>query len=386
MKGMMINMVTDIRIYVAIGLFIIACISLMIFNLIIIRFSRRKHTPSARKIDKWMTILYTETLITGHSKPGSMKHDMFLFRKLSKTRHLVTYSHALQILKVRFPKAYSDYVQNRYTTFRKLAFVYARKALVERTCYADLISNFPELTGNSQGGLTDALVSYIDNSSIHCRTKVLSALCSMGNAQGVVNALQIMNEKSLFIHSHLLTNELSAFNGDKEAFADRLWREGQHWNDNFIVSVVQYITKFSNNFKEAFFPLLNNANKNTAVRVAIIRYYEKHTYEPVRPLLIDFLYSHKNIELSVEAASALSRYPSTDTVDALKNALSSPEWHVRYNASASLLKTGNGDDILTVLNSDNTYRKEIIAYMLELEYALYHSNSQDDLFGEVESV
>jgi len=377
---------TDIRIYVAIGLFIIACISLMVFNFVIIRISRRKHTPSPRKIDNWMTILYTETLITGYTKPGSMKHDMFLFRKLSKTKHLVTYSYALEILKSRFPKAYRDYVQNRYTTFRKLAFVYAGRPLVERTCYADLISNFPELTGDSQEGLTDALISYIDNSSIHCRTKVLSALCSMGNLQGVVNALQVMNEKSLFIHNHLLTNELSNFNGDKEALAESLWREGQHWNSNFIVSVVQYITRFSNRYTEEFFPILQNPSANEDIRVAIVRYYEKHIYEPVRPLLIDFLYSHKNIDLSIEAASALRRYPATDTIEALKNALSNPEWHVRYNASASLLKIGNGDDILEVLHSDNTYKKEIIAYMLELEYALYYKDSQNDIFGEEENV
>jgi len=374
-------MISDVRIYVVIGLFIIACISLMIFNFVIIRFSRAKHTPSARKTDRWMTILYTETIIAGHTKSGSKKHDKFLLRKLPKTKHLIVYSHALQVLKERFPKAFNDYVKGRYTTFRELAFTYGKRPRIERTCYADFISRFPELAGDSYGQLADVLISYIDDSSIHCRTKVVSALCSIGSAQGVVNTLQIINDKSLFMHTHLLTSELSKFGGDKYAFADRLWSEGQGWNDSLMVSVVQFITGFSNQYIGTFFPALQDKSIGTTVRAAIIRYYEKHPYEPVRLTLIKYLYDQNNTDLAAESALTLNKYPAPDTVVALKNALSNPNWHVRYNASYSLLRTGTRDDLLQILRSDSAYNKEIVAYMLELEYALL-AGSQDEASDE----
>ena len=375
-------MVTDIRIYVAIGLFMIACISLMIFNFIVIRYSRARHTPSARKVEKWLTILYTESIITGHVNSESPKHNKFLLKRLPKTRHLITYSRALQTLKTNFPKAYTEYVKNRYEVFRKLAYIYRRKSRVERTCFTDFISNFPELVGDSYGQLADSFISYINDSGIHCRTKVISALCSIGSVQGVFNVLQVVNDKSLFMHSHLLTIELSKFRGDKEELASHLWNDGRHWNSDLRVSIVQYITDFSNQYTEIFLSALQDKSLNTEVRAAIIRYYKKYAYDPIRPILIEFIYNHKNIDLSIEAASALSKYPAPETVEALKNALSNPEWHIRYNAAASLLKAGDRDDILQVLKSDSVYKREIVKYMLEIEAAMRNVGTQLNMFYE----
>jgi len=372
----------DIRIYVAIGLFMIACISLMIFNFVVIRYSRARHTPSARKVEKWLTILYTESIITGQANSNSPKHDKFLLRKLPKTRNLITYSLALQTLKTNYPKAHTEYVKNRYEVFHNLAYIYRRKSRVERTCYADFISNFPELIGNSYGQLADSFISYINDSGIHCRTKVISALCSIGSVQGVFNVLQVINDKSLFMHSHLLTIVLSKFKGDKDELASHLWNDGHYWSSNLRVSVVQYITGVSNHYVGLFLSVLQDASVNTEVRAAIIRYYQKYTYEPARPILIEFINNHKNIDLSIEAAAALSKYPAPETIEALKNALSNPEWHIRYNAAASLLKTGDRDDIVEVLSSGSVYKREILKYMLEVEAAMRNVGTQLSLFYE----
>ena len=273
-------MISDFRIYIAIGAFMVICMSLIVFNMVIIYSSQDRGASSAKKVAKWKDILYKQSIqASGRQlglgkrsgkRPGASSHSRFLLRKLKNPQNLVIYAQALQYLKSEFPEAYSDYIYGRYDTFRKLAHIYSRKSVIERTCYANFISRFPQGAGRRYGSVASALITYIDDFSIHCRTNVLSALCSMGSVEGVVNALQVINDKSLFMHNRLLTNVLSNFKGDKEALGTQLWHASRQWDDNITVSVIQYITGFSSRYTEIFFPVLRDKATSTAVRTAII--------------------------------------------------------------------------------------------------------------------
>ncbi|MCL2865384.1 MAG: HEAT repeat domain-containing protein [Lachnospiraceae bacterium] len=376
-------MVSDLRVYVLIGLFIMVCISLMIFNFVIIRYSRGKNTVSKGKVKRWKAVLRNQTTMIHGVEASVSKHEKLLLKKLPNAENLLVYSQALQYLKNDFPEAYDDYVHKRHATFQKLARIYSRKPRIERTCYADFVYTFPQVAGDTYGQLVEILISYMDDSSIYCRANVLSALCSIGSVQGVVNALRIMNEQSLFMHKNLLTRELLRFKGDKEVLARYLWNERRQWHDNILVPVIQFITQFTEcQYREVLFPVLQDASVSAEVRNAIIRYYGKHKYEPVRPILIDFIVNPPDINLAIRAAIALSLYPAADTVTALKNALLSPNWHVRYNASSTLVEWGEKADLLEVLQSESIYKKEIVEYMLDLESALQNVNLQKEREGE----
>jgi len=243
-------MIFDFRVYVLIGLFMINCIALMIYNFVIIRRSKGQSTPAAGKIEKWQKILYLQTTIPYDSKASVLKHEKFLRKKLSNVENLLAYSYALQHLKNESLQAYKTYIQGHYATFQRLADIYSRKSRIERTCYADFICTFPEVAGDTHGQLVDTLISYIDDSSIHCRAKILRALCSIGSIHGVVNALQVIHEKSLFVHRQLLTNELSNFSGNKRVLGRHLWNESRHWNSSITASVEQFITQGSGGYSK----------------------------------------------------------------------------------------------------------------------------------------
>jgi len=375
-------MFSDIRIYIVVGIFMIVCISLMIFNFVIIHHIQRKNSSSTGIVKRWIKRLYRQAPITSGKKLSTVKYEKFLLRKLAHTENLVAYSQALQYLKDKSPEIYNSYADTKYVVFKKLANIYRRKSSIERTYYAEFIYDFPQVAEEAYGQLVDVLISYIDGSNVYCRTNILRALCSLGSAQGVVRALRTINNNSLFMHNRILTNELSKFKGDKEILAEYLWNECTDWNDNLLVSVIKFVTEFSDRYGNLLFPILQDPSTDTEVRCNIIRYYGTYSHDPAYSILIDFIVNPTNIDLAIEAAAALSLYPSSKTVTTLKDALSSPDWYIRYNASYALIKLGNKADLIEVLETQNEYATEIIAYIFQLRATLQNSNLQKKTDGE----
>jgi len=352
-------MIFDFRVYVLIGVFMTVCISLIIFNFVVIRYGRKQSAPSTGIIENWKGILNKQTAKASDRKHNESKHEKFLIKKLSGPENLIAYSHALQHLKNKFPNNYKTYIKKRRVAFQKLADTYNRKSSIERTCFADFICNFPQIAGGMYGQLAGTLISYMDDSTVHCRTTVLRALCNIGSAKGVVNALQVINEKSLFIHNLLLTNALSNFKGDKEILMESLWNGAPHWNDNIMVSIIHFITKFSNNYSEMFLPILQDSSINSEVRIAVIRYYRKHMYAPARPILTKIAANFAEADLAAEAAFAL-----------------------RKNEMPAPVKLVDENNLQEVLQDDSDYAKEMLAYMLGLKGTYQNIDLLKEMDGE----
>jgi len=353
-------MIFDFRIYVLVGIFIIICISLMLFNSVIIHYSRKRSTPSAGIIDKWKDILYNQAVKASDGRASESKYEKFLLKKLSKTENLIAYSHALQYLKSEFSENYSNYIEKRDITFKKLADRYSRKSNIERTYFTNFIYNFPQVANGMYGQLLmGKLISYIDKSTVHCRTAVLRALCNIGNAESVVNALLAINDRSLFVHSQILTNALSNFRGDKEILMGHLWSESQHWNENILISIIQFITRFSNSYNIKFLPILRDSSINSEVRIATIRYYGENIFEPARLILNELATNSTKIDLATEAASALQQ-----------------------NESPILIRPGIETNLQEVLQGNSNDTREKLAHMLGLKGSLQGVSLKKEKDGE----
>jgi len=371
-------MIFDIRLYIIIGIYMIICISLMIFNFMVVRKTVRQSAAATGISKKWKAIIYKQAVKASGGEISMLKHARFLLKKLANTEALIAFSHALHYLKGEFPEAYNDYIYNKYNVFENLANIYNEKTSVERACYADFICDFPEAAGDSHERTVGALISYIDKSNIYCRTNVLRALCSIGSVSGVMNALQVINDKQLFIHTQLLTDELLRFKGNKEDLGKYLWSEAWRWNDNIKVSVIQFIAQSSNSYNEEFLSVLQDSSVSAEVRIAVIRYYAENSYAPAQAALIKLTDSSANITLAAEAVLALASHPTPDAIAALREALYSQEWSVRYNASSVLVGMGNEIDLTKVLRDDSEYARKIVSYMLEREEALQPKETEGE--------
>ena len=380
-------MVTDLRIYVVIGIFMISCISLMIFNFGIGRDNQIRRKAVARKVDRWNTVLLAQTTLATEFAAGRasaarrakiQKHEKLLLKKLQSTSQLFAYAGALQNLKDEYPEYFEEYADKVQKVFHRLTEIYSRKPLIVRTGYTDFLCQFLSLVGAGSGQFTDTLISYTEDSNIHCRTNVLRILCSIGTVQGVGNLLRMISDGGLFLHRQLLTRELSDFAGDKEMLCEHLWSESHNFYDNMVVSLIQFITNTSELYCEKFLPLLQNTSVDKEVRIAMIRYFGRHKFEPAQEVLIDFLDNSADVSFAIVSASALRTYPSPDTFAALERALSNEDWYVRYNASATLVVLGDEQELMEVLRSENVRKKEIVAYIIELEKAVRNTDYNNE--------
>ncbi|MCL2816718.1 MAG: HEAT repeat domain-containing protein, partial [Oscillospiraceae bacterium] len=192
----------------------------------------------------------------------------------------------------------------------------------------------------------------------------------------VENALQILNDKEDWFHHHkLMSDGLATFTGDKNALAEALWDKYKKWGNYLMLAVVQFITLFSPDFREPFFSVLCDPSADPEIRLAVVRYYRRYTHEPARRVLMEFLTEEQQDEnLAILAVSALEKYPGSDTAEAIINALSSPVWHIRYNASSALVAMRTPEDeLLKVLQSEDRYAREILTYRLEQEGDVYRN-------------
>jgi hypothetical protein len=349
-----------------------ACFTLMVFNFGYMGRSGFKRRGDKRKQRNWRNEILQQTQRLAAGEGLHPKHTRRMAKKLTKPDTLIAYAQALEEVRTEFPEAAEAYIYADYTVFQELAFQYSHRESMERAFYADFIRRFPPCKGEYKQ-IVDILISYMPNSTIHCRENVLCALYALGHIHAVENALQLLNDNGWFHHQKLISDDLAGFAGDKAELAASLWENYGKWNSYLILSVVHFITTFSPDYKEVFLPILQNQSADMELRLAVMRYYRRYAHEPVLPLLLDYLADEEGDEnLSIVAAVVLEGYPGSETTDALIRALSSRNWHVRYNASSTLvhMKT-HEDELRKVLRSGDRYAKEILTYRLEQEGGLY---------------
>ncbi len=298
-----------------------------------------------------------------------LSHAKFIHKKLRSTSQLVSFVRALDLLRERGSNP-DQYLLKNTLVIQELALYYAKKENIDRTFFAYFISKNSPQDKTNYRPIMEILLSYLENSTVYCRENVLNALYALGNSYAVENALQIINERQWFHHQKLLSDGLITFTGDKEELANRLWGHLNNWDENLMVSVVQFITASSESFKERFYVALQEDDLRLEIRLAILRYFRRYYYEPVYPVLISYLKSG-NMEdenIKIVTASVLDRYPGEETVKILKAALQHSNWYLRYNAASSLrnLKVTT-DELVDILGGNDRYAKEILTYMIEGE-------------------
>ena len=374
-----------IRMEYVIYLYMVACLVLMLFNFAYMGKTTIKRRSGARKNQYWRDEIMSQVKRLMEGEGLEHEHIDLLSKKLVKTEELICYAQALDMVKSEFPGQVKEYLEKGYAAYQLLAHRYAGKESMERAYYADFISRFPPFL-NEYKPLLDILISYMANSTIYCRENVLRALCVLGNVQALENAIQTLNDRNFFHHQKLLSDGLAEFKGDKEALAASLWKNYGKWNDYIMLSVIQFITLASSEYMSAFLPVLEDASVNLEVRLSIMRYYRRYIYNPARYVILGFLKNNDEDEnLAIVAASVLERYPGWDTTNALVNALSDPNWYVRYNASSALVSLETPEaELLRVLRSKDRYAREILTYRLEQEGDLYKSILAE-VSGEAES-
>ncbi len=341
--------------------YLFICVSLLIFNTLTITRAQKQVRKAAKRTRDWTGRLEKQWQSAGGGGVGEA-HRRLLRRRLRRVGQLIAYHNAVEPYLER-PEV-QHYLDACASVFQALAHHYAHRPAMERAFFAYVIFLYhPGRDGQSRR-LVEELVRFLDNSTIYCRENVLKALCAMGSAGAIEGALELFHERGWVHPTRLLSDGLMQFYGDREDLTLRLWRSSGRWEESCQVAVVQLATQLSDSFSEEFARALTGHSVRQEVCFAILRYFRRHPYEPLRPFLYQCMEGED--EMAIIAASTLESYPGLETAAALRRGLHSRNWYVRRNAAAALVHLGLADGEMALLRQGgDRYALEMLSYVSE---------------------
>lgn len=355
------------------------CLALLGFNLVYILRDKQRSKRRIRLCNRWEQALrrQLERLAAGQDVEGP--HLRELERRLVRLDPLIAYNNALEACRQTDAALLAAYMAAILPALQSLALSYRSRDSMERAFFAYCIAQNPPCSGEEYRPIMDTLLSYLDDSTVYCRENVLQALCALGNGQAVENLLDRFHAGGWFHHRKLLSDGLQTFRGDKEALAARLWQRRGQWNINLVVAVMEFISGCSPAYQAPFCALLADEAEELELRLAAMRYFRRYPYAPALPHLLACLGPGAgDTNLAIVAASVLDKYPDPAVVQAIKAALSHPNWYVRYNAAGTLVALKpSRQDFYDILLGKDRYAKEVLAYRLrESDAGRRHAHPQ----------
>lgn len=354
----------QLMIYVYMGI----CLSLLIFNVFYILVdssrSRRMKNPGSH-------LKKLRARVEEYSATGQMPEEWHADnrRNLSHISRLERFHWSMEKLLEEMPEQASTYLAACERDFRYLAPIYQGREELEQAYFAKLLELYGMGRGKEYDELKQVLTEMACSSSIYTRENALQTLYKTGSTEAVCQAFFKMSSRDVFHYGKLLTEGLLRFQGDKILLAAELWRSREELKNEYVLAVMQFIRMSQEGYEEEFLWILKDKAADQEIRLEAVRYFRRYRYEPAYPVLLEIMYSSESIGWEYLAMTALSleNYPGDETVEALKSALTSYNWYVRYNAADTLVRAFQlkRSDLSDVLNGKDKYARDILNYMLQ---------------------
>ncbi len=354
-----------ISVQLIIAYYMFVSLTLLVFNLLHILFQRSTDIRYRRSIREWTRRLSAPGTLTGIGADSA--HQAMIRKKLQRMSGLMGFYKSMQRMeKTREAADIEAYLRDCYPGFCDLAMIYARRSDMDKAFLAFVLSRFPP-KGQEMDDLEESMLRFLIGTNMYCRENALRALCSFGSVDAVVRAFELLAEHRVFHHEMMLVQALKSFSGDKDALAGHLAGHIASWPAHMGEAVVRFIDACSGDHRRIMFEVLSKSGIDTAVLSAALEYFGSHLYEPVRPMLIEYLGQVDRMvpKLAVSAAAALCAYPGQESVEALLSALCSPNWYVRANAALSLLILGVDSRELDETLAKDPYASDMMRYQAQ---------------------
>ncbi len=346
--------------------YLFICLVLMVFNILYIFYSSGVKKRIARNAIYWEEEIRTQIKLLCKNQEIEKLHKENVLKKLRNTNQMVAYIRALELIKGAGVDT-SGYSKGLYLQVQELAYLYQKKEKADKAFFAYFIAANPPYQGDEYRPIIEILVSYLEDSTIYCRENVLKAFYAMGNAQAVETTMDWMENRGMFHHQKLLADGLMTFKGDKHMLAKRLWEKRGSYSTSTCVAIVQFVSATLNGFEEVFYQELTRTDVDIEIRIAMLRYFQRHYYEPIQSMLNKILSEPEKVDenLLIVATTVSAKYPGEETKNALRKALCHRNWYVRKNAATSLVRIiEDPKELEPILNGQDRYAREILEYTL----------------------
>ena len=296
------------------------------------------------------------------------KHRKYLSRKLKKINNLMAFDKTLEALFAQNPKQIKDYIGQLSSVFTYLTLEYKKKGEIQAAYFPYIIHKYKVFHGQPISIVLDTILALVYSPSLYVRENAMQAIYSIGDVESAINALLILNGSSSYHHPKMVTDGLLNFSGDAKQLGERLCDHFDRFSSRMQRMIVDYLRFSSPDYQERILGLLTSQGVDDEIAYGCIRYLGKYAYAPAYPVLTGIIEKcrHDQWIYTAITASALSGYPGDRTVAILKELLHNPNWHVRFNASESLMTMGlYYTDMIDVFEGRDRYAGEIMRYRFD---------------------
>ena len=296
------------------------------------------------------------------------KHCKYLIKELKKINNLMAFDKTLEELFAQNPKQIKEYIRQLSSVFIYLTLEYKKKNKIQAAYFPYIIHKYKVFQNQPISIVMDTMLELVHSPSLYVRENALQAIYSIGSVDCAINALRILNENSDYHHPKMITDGLLNFLGDTKQLGERLWENFDRFSNQMQRVIVDYFRFSSPDHQERILELLTSQCVDDEIAYSCIRYLGKYAYPPAYPVLTDIVekYQHDQWIYTAITASALTNYPGDRTVAILKELLNNSNWHVRFNASQSLMALGlYYTDIIDVFEGRDRYAGEIMRYRFD---------------------
>lgn len=344
--------------------YLAVCAAMICFNIACIFIFRvkekRLYRYSRRFIRIVRQVIEDRTVTEAHGK--------YLSRKLKKINNLMAFDRTLDELFAQNPDQIKDYIRQLSAVFIYLTLEYKKKNEVQSAYFPYIIHKYKVFQNQPIGIVMDTLLELVRSPSLYVRENALKAIYATGNSECAINALWILDNSSYYHHPKMITDGLLNFSGDTEQLGKCLWDHFDRFSHQMQRVIADYFRFSSPDHKERILDLLTSQHVDDEIAYSCIRYFGKYAYSPAYPVLTGIVEKHQHSHWIYTAitASALASYPGDRTVAILKDLLHNPNWHVRFNASQSLMSFGlYYTDMIDVFEGRDRYAGEIMRYRFD---------------------
>lgn len=357
------------RVEIVIYIYGAVCISMIVFNIAYNFLLKRTERLTDRRCEKIKKQLEWQFLRLEKGGDVEASHRKYLRQKLKRVNRLISYDNALrEIIQTQSKMEIDKYFSQVEPEILYLAVLYSKREKMQAGYFAYFLSDYAVKKQRPMDSIQGVLLSYVKKENLYCRVNALKTLYRMGNAQNVVVALKAQDDNRIYINPKILTEGLLTFQGDHDDLIHRLWEEFSSFSNRTKLAVLNYIRFKTGNYKDEFFCIMTDEKMDKELRLSAIRYFGKYVYLPALEYLLGFVKDHdpSRWEYATVAVSSLGRYEGKDVIDALKEALHSPNWYIRYAAAQGLEEHHlDYSELFDIINGSDRYAREMMTYRLE---------------------
>lgn len=353
---------------VMIYIYLFVCTSMIVFNVVTALLFKRRSKKTIRISENFSSTVEEQLDLIQLGEPCDEEHKKYMYKKLKRIGNMLAFDKMLESAYIESPDNVKAYLTQLNNVFIDLSNDYQGKDRIETAYFPYIIKKYRLLSENSIPIIEENLFALLNEPGLYCRENAMQALYSTGNCNIVLKAITITDKNDLFFHSKILTDGLLNFSGNTEELINGIILQFNKFSTDMKVTLLNYIRFSSGNHKDFAYSILNDKKANDEIRYSAIRYLGKYKYDKAYNLLCDLAkdIDAEKWEYSAIASSALSVYPSDETIQILKDNLYSKNWYIRYNSANSLKHIGvKYTELSDIIDGNDRYASEILRYILE---------------------